>query len=169
MKLCIIIASIAFVINCLPIFRRTVPLVLAGLFSYIIFCSVILKVILSFVIQDEQITTDKIFGAICVYLLIGLLWAFLYGVIEAIFPGSFSFGQDVLFDPSKYSHFIYYSFTTLTTLGYGDIIPLSAPAQSCSTLEAITGQLYVAILIARLVGLHISHSMKQDKFSEDKK
>jgi voltage-gated potassium channel len=58
------------------------------------------------------------------------------------------------------SHFSYYSFVTLTTLGYGDITPLTPVARSLSLLEAITGQLYIAILIARLVGIHIAQSMK---------
>jgi hypothetical protein len=55
---------------------------------------------------------------------------------------------------------LYFSFATLTTLGYGDIVPVSAIARTLATLEAITGQLYLAVLVARLVGLHIAESLE---------
>jgi hypothetical protein len=58
------------------------------------------------------------------------------------------------------SHFIYYSFVTMSTLGYGDITPISNPARSLSLLEAVVGQLYIAILIAKLVGMHIAQAQR---------
>jgi hypothetical protein len=58
-------------------------------------------------------------------------------------------------------NFVYYSFVTQTTLGYGDITPITAPARSLSLLEAVIGQLYVAVLIARLVGIHIAQSSRE--------
>ena len=58
---------------------------------------------------------------------------------------------------------VYYSFVTLTTLGYGDIVPIAPSARALATLEAITGQLYLTVLVARLVGLHITHSSKQNR------
>jgi hypothetical protein len=72
-------------------------------------------------------------------------------------PGSFQIAQDI---DISYSHFTYYSFVTLTTLGYGDITPLSYPARSLSTVEAVTGQLYLAVMIAGLLGAYISQSRK---------
>jgi hypothetical protein len=63
--------------------------------------------------------------------------------------------------PSKTANFIYYSFVTQTTLGYGDFTPITAPARSLSLLEAVFGQLYLAVLIARLVGLHITQSSEK--------
>jgi hypothetical protein len=75
-------------------------------------------------------------------------------------PGSFIVSNE---DVSRTGgNFLYYSFVTLTTLGYGDITPASSPARSLSTLEAVTGQLYIAILVARLVGLHIVHAGKKE-------
>jgi hypothetical protein len=112
--------------------------------------------ILNFIFKSETVTTDVIFAAIVVYLLIGVIWATIFRSLEAIHPGSFSAGE-ILEQHSRIA-FTYYSFVTLTTLGYGDINPLSPQAGTLAILEAIIGQLYVAILIARLVGMHISHS-----------
>jgi hypothetical protein len=62
------------------------------------------------------------------------------------------------FDGAKASFAVYYSFVTLTTLGYGDVIPQSSPARLLAALEALTGQIYLAVLVARLVGLHVAHT-----------
>jgi hypothetical protein len=106
---------------------------------------------------------DLIYATICVYLLIGVAWAYVYSVLENIFPGSFNFPLNLLqANPSlnegrkHLTLLFYYSFVTLTTLGYGDITPVTPPAQSLSTLEAIMGQFYIAILVARLVGIYAS-------------
>jgi voltage-gated potassium channel Kch len=87
----------------------------------------------------------------------------LFTVIEGIRPQSFLIGdlqRASIRDMS--THFTYYSFVTLTTLGYGDITPLTPTAKAFSFVEAVFGQIYIAVLIARLVGLHIAHSMKKD-------
>ncbi len=111
--------------------------------------------ILDHLFKQEKVTSDMIMGAICVYFLIGLIWAFVFSTMEILQPGSFKMAQGPVSQPA----FTYYSYVTLTTLGYGDITPISAPARSLSLLEAMTGQLYLAVLVARLVGLHISQSM----------
>ncbi len=121
--------------------------------------------ILAYVLKQDKVTRDIIYGAVCVYLMIGLTWAFVFSLLEGLQPGSFSLeqvqagtlesGPDRVFFP-----FIYYSFVTLTTLGYGDITPLTPPAQTFSFLEAIIGQIYLVVLVARLVGLHITQSVK---------
>ncbi|MFV1957643.1 MAG: ion channel [bacterium] len=84
-------------------------------------------------------------------------WAFVFSVLESIHPGSFSIGGGGQIGVGLLL-FIYYSFVTITTSGYGDITLLTAPANSFSLLEAVTGQFYIAILIARLVGIHIAQS-----------
>ncbi len=119
-------------------------------------------IVLSHVLKDEEVTADKIYAAICAYLLIGLLCGFLFSVIENVWPGSFQMAQTVGPEPGdKLMLFTYYSFITLSTVGYGDVIPLSPVARSFSFVEAVTGQIYLATLIARLVGLHIAHSLKK--------
>ncbi len=100
--------------------------------------------------KSLRVTSDTICGAICVYLLLGLTWALLLNIVSLSFPGSFK-GLDA--EP-KFYDFVYFSFVTLTTLGYGDIVPVTPPARMLCWLEALSGQLFVAVLIARFVGLH---------------
>src|SRR5262249_10358131 len=119
--------------------------------------------LLADVLSKGAVTADKIYGAICVYLLIGLTWGFMFLTLEGCQPGSFVFGQARLSgiekDPAT---LVYFSFVTLSTVGYGDITPLSPPARSFAFMEAIIGQIYLAVLVARLVGLHIAYSMAED-------
>lgn len=138
-------------------------LILAAEGFTILFLVFTVVLILSYVLRDEEVTANKIYGALSVYLLIGLIWALLFVMIEGMWPGSFLMGQapgTPLLE--KLRQFTYYSFVTLTTLGYGDVTPLAAPARTLAYLEAVVGQIYLAVLIARLVGLHIAHSMKKE-------
>lgn len=129
----------------------------------LVFFVFIVCVLLSHVLRDEEVTADKICGALSVYLLIGTTWAGLFTVIESIQPQSFLIADVQSASLREIStHFRYYSFVTLTTLGYGDVIPLTPIAKTFSYVEAVIGQIYLAVLIARLVGLHIAHSMKKD-------
>ena len=112
-------------------------------------------VILNHLFTEKEVTGDVIIGAVCVYFLIGFMWGIFFTLLEHFQPGSFQFDRERM---EHTAWFVYYSFVTLTTLGYGDITPMSTPARSLSVLEAVTGQLYLAVLIARLVGIHISQS-----------
>jgi len=116
--------------------------------------------ILSYLFTVDEITGDMIMGAICVYFLFGLIWSFVFATLEMTQPGSFQLIGEV----TDKAAFTYYSYVTLTTLGYGDITPISTPARSLAILEAMMGQIYLAVLVARLVGLHISQStMKKSR------
>jgi hypothetical protein len=112
--------------------------------------------ILAHVFRQREITPDTINGAICAYFLIGFVWGLCFYLLEQAQPGSFLMGEQQT-DPS---HFIYYSFVTMSTLGYGDITPISSPARSLSVLTAVIGQFYIAVLIARLVGMHIAQDQR---------
>jgi hypothetical protein len=129
----------------------------------VVFTAYATIIILSYVFSEKKISADVIFAAISGYFLIGMMWAFIFSALEFLIPGSFQ-GPQV--EASRLSHAYYYSFTTLTTLGYGDITPVSAPARSFSFLEAIMGQLYIAILIAGLVGKYIVQSMEGNQNSK---
>ena len=107
------------------------------------------------VLRAEQITSQKIYGALSAYLLIGIIWTLLFMILEFLVPGSFQMGQET---DLRTSQMLYYSFVTLTTLGYGDVVPILPAARSMATLEALMGQLYLVIVVARLVALHITHS-----------
>ena len=119
------------------------------------FLSYTLIVLLSFLLKSKRVTPDVIYAALIGYLLMGLMWAGIYSLIDTITPGSF----DVLHGWSENPRlvYLYFSYVTLTTLGYGDITPLTALAYSFSILEAIIGQIYLTVLVARLVGMHITN------------
>jgi len=123
------------------------------------FFILIIFLILDFIFRQVQVTREILFAAIVVFMLLGLMWSVIFRFLEISQPGSFHLPHDQSSEVS--SIFLYYSFVTLTTLGYGDISPISAPARSLAIIEAITGQMYVAVLIARLMGMHISQSMQK--------
>ena len=113
--------------------------------------------LMSYLFKTKDITSDIIIGAICAYFLIGLMWAYVYAILETFRPGTFHSSQGGNFERVS---FIYYSFVTITTLGYGDITPLTSQARSLSILEAVFGQIYLAVVIARLVGIQITQSIE---------
>jgi len=121
-------------------------------------------VVLTDVMTSPRVTFDVITGGIAVYLLIGLVWTDLYATIFLNDPEAFHMSRalrefhDAAHPLRDLQIFAYFSFVTLTTLGYGDIVPVSSPARSLASLEAVIGQIYMTVLVARLVGLHISHS-----------
>jgi hypothetical protein len=119
-------------------------------------------VVLKSIFSKRRVTLDEILGGVIVYLLIGIVWGQLHHALELAHPGAYLLGDVTLAatssgaDEGLVRTFLYYSFTTLTTLGYGDIRPVTHAARMLSTAEALIGQLYVAILIARLVSGYIS-------------
>lgn len=118
------------------------------------------------ILAQDEVTLDTIFGGICVYLLLGIGWSYSYSFIEYLLPGSFWLdGQPLTVslreDEFRIPEFMYYSFVTLTTLGYGDIAPKSNPARALSVAEAVIGPLFLAVFIARLVSLHMAHEHRR--------
>ena len=107
------------------------------------------------VLFTGAIDTNKILGAICVYLLLGIIWAIIYTLIADINPGTFNGHKPEPWHKS-FPDFIYFSFVTLTTLGYGDITPATSVSRFLTYMEAVIGQFYLAILVASLVGIRIS-------------
>lgn len=119
----------------------------------------ILSILVENVFGSRRISTDIIVGSICIYFLMCILWAFLYMLVALAFPNSFNL-ETPLLTFQNMNDFIYYSIVTITTLGYGDILPLSRPARTLAALEAIVGQIYLTVLIARIVGIHLSQRVK---------
>ncbi|MEM9176294.1 MAG: potassium channel family protein [Myxococcota bacterium] len=108
--------------------------------------------------QAERVSSDTIVGGICVYLLVGLCFTMAFIVLEQLEPGAFALadGPGALEDRSRVgTRLLYFSFVTLTTLGYGDITPKSDLAQMFAVSEALIGQLYLTIFVARLVALYV--------------
>jgi hypothetical protein len=107
-------------------------------------------VVLSQTFRSGPITFHRIQGAVAAYLLLGVIWAVAYSLVDFLRPGSFS-GLASAADGSR--SWLYFSFVTLTTVGYGDVLPVHPVARSLAILEAVTGPLYLTILLARLVSL----------------
>lgn len=136
--------------------------------AYVTFLILVVVLILRDVLQNGEVTANRLYGSICVYLLLGVVWATVYALIAFSQPGSFTIAQSYLpledhagLGYHRFSIFLYHSYVTLTTLGYGDVSPVSEVARTFSWLEAVVGQLYLAVLIARLVGLYIIHHERQ--------
>lgn len=129
-----------------------------GLVAGAAFVAFVVVRILLYVLRQTTVTSDTVFAALCVYLLFGLCWGLVFALIEQQSPGSFRFpttevGTDLL------RELLYFSLVTLTTVGYGDTTPVTPVAQGFSNLEAVLGQIYLAVLVARLVGLQIAQGM----------
>ena len=110
--------------------------------------------ILRITVSSKEVTLETIFAAIVVYLLIALMWAFLYLVVDLLWPGSFYFPEIGRWGETM--RFEYFSFVTITTLGYGDITPLTDEASALVMVEAVIGQIYMVVLVAWLVGMYVS-------------
>lgn len=121
----------------------------------LVFDVVIVVVIFRHVFPAEQPTSENIFGALCLYLLVGFTFASVYGLLAAFQPNAFYLDPrtNAHNDPNRFD-FIYYSFCTMTSLGAAGITPVSAQARSFSVLEAILGVLYLAVLITGLIGAY---------------
>jgi hypothetical protein len=152
------------------LYSHSVLFYLNSLFA-ILFYSYTIVVILKAIIKSKKVNRDIIFGAIAVYLLIGITWAAIFSITESLSPNSFSSSipdVDIYENVGQidWSDYMYYSFTTLATVGYGDIIPISPYARLLSIFEAILGIFYIAILISILVGTFVSQSVGKE-FKKD--
>jgi len=134
------------------IYQTEEPHVIGQLFGALFFGFVI-GILIKFIFNEKEITREVIFAAIVVYLLMAMMWTFAYIILEYFYPGSFSMPEGLSRDTFQY---LYFSFVTITTLGYGDIAPLTQKASSLVILEAVIGQMYLVIVVAWLVGMHVS-------------
>lgn len=130
----------------------------------VVFVTLVIILVLDFLFRSHRVDANMICASLCIYLLMGVVWASLYSLCAAFQPDSFIYAYtdefervNMVFGGEKSLVPIYYSFVTLTTLGYGDIVPASPPAKILAILEAVVGQIYLTVLVARLVGLHIVH------------
>ena len=149
----IVIAGI--ILNFLSVMRETDGLGVVSQLALFVFLLLATFNALRQVAVGNDINMNRIVGAICVYLLLGVMWAIGYSVLEFSQPGSFA-GLTELKSPGWNPDWLYFSFVTITTLGYGDILPLTQTARSFAFAEAIVGQFYIAVLGAGLVSAYIS-------------
>lgn len=138
-------------------------LYLIGAISWFLFFAFVTVSEVRGVLKQKEVTSETISMSISVYLLLGLTWGILYVVIFAFQPQAFSFGASpapvlAAGQQNVFPLFVYFSLTTLSTIGFGDITPLTLQARYAAVAEGITGQFYLAILVARLVGMQMSQA-----------
>ena len=109
--------------------------------------------LLRYVLGPESMNEDKLFGAAAAYLMLGMTWSYCYGIVQYFYPWSFAVHGSPVFMLPLFDT-VYFSFTVLTSTGFGDIAALTPQARSLANLESICGILFVAILVARLVGVY---------------
>jgi voltage-gated potassium channel len=132
-------------------------LLAAGFFAFALFG--LLRAILV-----KQASGHAILGVVCGYLLLGIIWSLVYSAVETAAPGSFATSASRRAEAASVQlsrgDLGYFSFITLATVGYGDVTPVSPLARTLAWMEAITGQFYLAILVAGLVGLKVTQALK---------
>lgn len=149
--------------NALVFFYTSPTLIIASMVLAVIYFIFLEATLLQHVLRDHQVNADTIYTAMAVYMLMAVLFAALYTLVEFVWPGSFK-GE---FHPNKFFKFafadgFYFSVCTLTTVGFGDVLPYGAEARALAMLESMMGVLYPAVLISRLVGLHASNTAPRD-------
>ena len=132
---------------------RHLPLIASAIVA--VFAGMVVWLVYGAVMRPQRPVPDRIVGAICVYVMIGLAWASVYETLDGVIPGSFRFPVDTAWMTPGPLRYRYFSFVTLATLGYGDVTPVTALAGTLASMEAIGGQLYIAITVARLVALSL--------------
>ena len=142
----------------LQYFYPNIGILAIGMIAGALFIALVIANLLVFMLKSEEVNLEIIYAAILFYLLAALLWAFVYTVIELVDPASFNID---LSHPQGYLLvFQYFSFVTITTLGYGDITPVTEVAKAITALEAVVGQLYLVVAVAWLVGMYVSKKSK---------
>jgi voltage-gated potassium channel Kch len=149
------IAALAIGARGLALFLPSHEALVAETATSLVFWALLAFVVGERVLREGPINHHRIAGAIAVYLLIGVLFAGAFELVYLLFPDAFLFATEPRADVDSDVRFVYFSFVTLTTVGYGDVTAVSPGARSLAMLEALIGQLFPAVLIARLVGLSI--------------
>ena len=116
---------------------------------------VVIALLLNYVLRAPRVTHNTVLAAVCIYVLLGVLWGFIYLLIYEANPKSFEL--DTSLGPAEVQ-LRYFSTLTLTTVGYGDIVPRGPEARAFAALESLIGQIYMAAIIARLVGIEVATS-----------
>ncbi|MCG8591599.1 MAG: potassium channel family protein [Proteobacteria bacterium] len=125
----------------------------------VVFFGYVAAILFRRIFQDTRhVTTDTLAGAISIYLVLGVGWTFAYALLEVSEPGSFVLNGAPL-DTVEFDRFIGFSFITLTTLGYGNMVPTTPRADALAVTEAIVGPIYLTVLVARLVALNLTQNL----------
>lgn len=148
-------------------YPRPLPFRYASETMVIVFMGFTTALILRKILKEKVVSFDTIAGAIAGYLMVGLMFAAVIRFLETLHPGSFTAANAPLAPVMDVNLSIYYSFIVLATVGFGDIIPATLPARTFAFTEAICGQMYLAVLIAVLVGKHIAQAQNRPEPGSD--
>jgi hypothetical protein len=161
--LILVVPSIA--LRSIDVFHQHSAVQFVHLLTGVLFLLFAIVLIAGYLLGASRVTLNTVNAALCIYMLFGVLWACAYSLLELLEPGAFALptprsGDATLAGTNAESatDLLYYSFTTLTTLGYGDITPRSAFARMFAVTEAVVGQLILVVLVAHLVGLRVAQS-----------
>jgi hypothetical protein len=162
-KVAVTLAGLTILFEVLELISGYPGTYIAGQGTALLFLVHTIVAVLRFLFRSQRVTANTICASLCVYLLLAILWAVAYSLLDAIDPGSFAFAYadneqpiSMRFGGEASFFATYYSLVTITTLGYGDIVPITPFARMLAAVEAAMGQMYIAVLVARLVGLHVS-------------
>jgi hypothetical protein len=149
------LAVFGVVINAIDLSTGHAAAMFASLLLFFLFLALCIVIVMRDIVGGTDVTLNRIAGAICVYLLLGALWSVAYTTLFVLDSQAFAGLSDADNAP-RLLEFQYFSFVTLSTLGYGDVLPVSDTARALVLAETITGQFYLAILVAALVGAYVS-------------
>jgi hypothetical protein len=133
-------------------------------------CLVSVLVMFRFILREGEVDSERIFAALDTYLMLGIMCGVLFFIFEEQWPGSLSVAASSFAGSKKIQlgHAVYFSFVTLGTLGYGDITPVGGPARALAVSEAIVGQMYLVVVVARLVSLYEGSALRAERSQRDK-
>jgi hypothetical protein len=161
----VVVVGALWALRLLPVEQRHLLEVAVHL-GGVVFLALAVSAILRHLFERRAVNIDDVLGTLCGYLLAAMAWANLYAVIELTAPGAFNIAGPIA--PvlgqwhARESLFLYFSLTTLTTIGYGDVSPVAAAARSAAALEGVFGQFYIAVVVAQLVGSKLAEANSRE-------
>jgi hypothetical protein len=174
----LIVASVSWIIvGSIYAFRPDLQWAnMLGYLIIILFQTALTVVLVRYIFRAKVVSRDMLLAAIAVYLLLGAIFVPIYGIIETLtwFPEQTTHAfvdglNDYTNEALPWQTFVYYSYATLTTLGYGDVLPVTYWARSAATFEAVVGVLYTAVIVARLVGLYAAREVEEETSRADQR
>ncbi len=156
------VAAVAYALN-----QSSLLAQLGAYAAIALYQAMVIGVLLRFIFTTRRIDLDVIYAACAIYLLVGAVFVGIFGSLDVLTvqaTGAHAFRDSLLPPdaPLPWQHLVYYSYITLTTVGYGDILPVTLWARAFATLEATIGVLYLTVIVARLVGLYASKEVEEE-------
>ncbi|HQR06930.1 MAG TPA: ion channel [Gemmatales bacterium] len=165
-----IIAIVLMTISLLlELFTALLPTMMSSVLFHllrIVFLGFIVSQVFRHIFKPRIVTFDTISASLCIYLMLGAVWANIYAIVEMVTPGSIVYvlphaNEQKITEIARSFHMLYFSFVTLSTVGYGDMVPTTTVARMFAVTEAISGQIYLLVMVSRLVGLQVSQALYQ--------